>query len=283
MRRVEAIVGRSEIMMKQWVGALAILGFTATPIAAAPPKDKPSADDVKKAEKLVGDRLGELKAEGGKVDRITDDAVDRAFPGYLFFSVLFRQYPVGRAVPEPLKPSSLFAVSPEGKLKLLTDIKELETYFKEALEPVKTDKAAQDAALAWLRFTEQLKQDGFYEFKTVEEASKVETVKEIRTASARGAATKGGNGEINVALTFDDKGKLTKVAEKSDLKPGPRPICHATKLLDPDPLVRRIVEQDLLIMGRPAKDYLDEQRAKADPELQKAIDRIWQLILDAER
>jgi hypothetical protein len=257
-------------------------GLLAAPAWAAE-KEKPSAEDIKKAEKLVNDRLGELKAAGGKVDRITEDAVDRAFPGQLFFSVLFLQFPVGRPVPEPLKPSSLFAVSPEGKLKLVTDAKELETYFKDTLEPVKTDKAAQDAALAWLRFSEQLHQDGFYAFKTVEEASKVEAVKEARTASARGTATKGGTGEINVALTFDDKGKLSKVVEKIDLKPGPRPICHATKLLDPDPLVRRIVEQDLLIMGRPVKDYLDEQRAKASPELQQAIDRIWQRILDADR
>ena len=261
------------------------LGLLAVPALAEPTKDKqkPSAEDVKKAEKMVIDRLGELKAEGGKVDRITDDAVDRAFPGHLFLSVLFRQYPVGRAVPKPLKASSLFAVSPEGKLKLLTDAKELESYFKDTLEPVKTDKAAQDASLAWLRFSEQFAQDGFYAFKTVDEASKVEAVKDVRTASARGTATEGGTGEINVALTFDEKGKLNKVVEKIDLKPGPRPVCHATKLLDPDPLIRRIVEQDLLIMGRPAKDYLDEQRAKADPELQKAIDRIWQRILEGDR
>jgi hypothetical protein len=263
---------------------LVCLGLLAAPLAAADKeKDKPSADDLKKAEKLVTDRLGELKADRGKVERITDEPVECAFPGHVFFSVLFVQFPIGRPIPEPLKASNIFAVSPEGKLKLLTDAKELETYFKDALEPVKTDKAAQEAALAWLRFSEQFAQDGFYTFKTVEEASKVEAVKEIRTASAKGTLTKGGNGDISVALTFDEKGKLSKVVEKIELKPGPRPICHATKLLDPDPLVRRIVEQDLLIMGRSAKDYLDEQRAKANPELQKAIDRIWQRILDSDR
>jgi hypothetical protein len=265
------------------------LGIVCSCLLAAPAyaadkdKEKPSADDIKKAEKLVTDRLGELKADGGVVARIADDSLGSAFPGHFYFSVLFRQYPIGRPVPKPLKPSSLFAVPPEGKPKLVTDATELETYFKETLEPVKTDKAAQAAALAWLRFTEQLQQDGFYEFKTVEEASKVESEKEVRTASARGTATKGGTGEINVALTFDEKGKLTKVVTKIELKPGPRPICHATKLLDPDPLVRRIVEQDLIIMGRPVKDYLDEQRAKANPELQKAIDRIWQRIVDEDR
>jgi hypothetical protein len=44
-----------------------------------------------------------------------------------------------------------------------------------------------------------------------------------------------------------------------------------------------MAEQDLLCMGRAAKSYLDEQRAKAGPELQKAIDRIWQRIVDDDR
>jgi hypothetical protein len=33
-------------------------------------------------------------------------------------------------------------------------------------------------------------------------------------------------------------------------------------------------------MGKSAKGYLDEQRAKAKPELKAAIDRIWKRIVD---
>src|SRR5207249_6646109 len=66
------------------------------------------------------------------------------------------------------------------------------------------------------------------------------------------------------------------------IRPGPRPICQATKLLDADPLVRRICEQDLLIMGLSARDYLAEQRAAARPELRDAIDRLWQKIQRSE-
>jgi hypothetical protein len=54
-------------------------------------------------------------------------------------------------------------------------------------------------------------------------------------------------------------------------------------LLDPDPVVRSIVEQDLLIMGPAAGPYLEEQRARAAPDLQRAIDRIWQRVLAGER
>jgi hypothetical protein len=270
-------------MIRVFGGGVLFLSMLVPCTAHAKDKDKPSEDDVKKAQKMVTDRLAELKAQGGAIERITDDAVDKAFPGHIFFSVLFPQFPVGRAVPAPLKPSSIFVVSPDGKLKLLTDKKGLEEFFTSNVEPATADKAAQDAALAWLRFTEQLAQDGLYTFKTVDEATKVEKDKDGRIAKARATVAKGGNGDISVSLAFDEKGKLTKVDEKSELKPGPRPICHATKLLDPDPLIRRIVEQDLLIMGRAAKDYLGEQRANADPELKKAIDRIWQRILDEDR
>ena len=44
-----------------------------------------------------------------------------------------------------------------------------------------------------------------------------------------------------------------------------------------------MAEQDLLVMGRAAKPYLDQVRAAARPKLQQAIDRIWQRILNEGR
>lgn len=85
------------------------------------------------------------------------------------------------------------------------------------------------------------------------------------------------------SLTFDWAGKLVKVVDEAIVVAGPRPICQATKLLDPDPIVRGMAEQIILVMGRAAKEYLNEERAKASHELQKAIDRIWQKILDEGR
>ena len=90
----------------------------------------------------------------------------------------------------------------------------------------------------------------------------------------------GGNaGEITASLTFDPAGVLTNVSESAQIHRGIRPICQATKLLDPDPIVRGMAEQDILVMGKAAKGYLDEQRAKASPELQQAIDEIWERII----
>ena len=78
-------------------------------------------------------------------------------------------------------------------------------------------------------------------------------------------------------------GSFVNVLEKSAIRAGVRPICQATKLLDPDPIVRRMSEQDLLVMGRAAKPYLDQIRATARPQLRQAIDRIWQRILTEGR
>src|SRR5712692_8789453 len=75
--RIGSIDERSEVMITRLSLGLLCVGLLAEPLSAADKeKEKPSAEEVKKAEKLVNDRLGELKAEGGKVDRITEDAVD---------------------------------------------------------------------------------------------------------------------------------------------------------------------------------------------------------------
>jgi hypothetical protein len=60
---------------------------------------------------------------------------------------------------------------------------------------------------------------------------------------------------------------------------GQRVGVQATKLLDPDPIVRRMAEQDLLVMGRATKPYLDQVRARVRPKLQLAIDRMWERIV----
>jgi hypothetical protein len=65
--------------------------------------------------------------------------------------------------------------------------------------------------------------------------------------------TAGGKGHVRATLDFDSNGDLKDVSEVRRVRPGVRPICQATKLLDPDPLVRRMAEQDILVMGTAAK------------------------------
>jgi hypothetical protein len=132
---------------------------------------------------------------------------------------------------------------------------------------------------------EEFQQDGFFEFSVPEDAVHV-TPTRTGGLEATGKAVvtpQGGNtGEIVAALTFDAAGKLVTVSEVPKVRPGIRPICQASKLLDPDPITRGMAEQAILVMGKKAEQYLTEQRARASPELKDAIDHIWQRIL-AER
>ena len=266
-------------------GAALALGLSWRAAAAPAPPDKPgpSDDDVAKAEKAVNDDLARLKADGANVQQVKDEAVNRAFPKYVFFGAFFRQFPVARVTPEGLSASNLYAVGPDGKPQLIQEAKQLQEFFKANLAPYKGEDQAKDAARAYVRLTEELHEDGFFKFELQDDSTKVGPSKDGSTATARAIVTAGGNGEITALLGFEPNGTIQSVEEKVTLKPGPRPICQATKLLDADPIVRRMAERDLLIMGRAAKPYLDEQRTKATPELQRAIDRVWRQILEEDR
>jgi hypothetical protein len=229
----------------------------------------PTASDAKKA------------GEGKFVKYNKDEALENTLPDHIFFAVLFRQFPVGRVPPQGLKASNVFVVDKDGKVKVLTNAKELEELFKASVT-AKSDNQLKDAARSWLLLAQEFTQDGFYKFSLMDDSTKVSEDNGKKVATGKVVVMQGGNGEITATLTFDD-GKLTKAETDVKVKPGPRPICQATKLLDDDPIVRRMAEQDLLIMGRAAKPYLDEQRAKASPELRKAIDQLWERIVKEDR
>jgi hypothetical protein len=251
--------------------AVLVAGLTA---AAA---DKPSEDEIKSATKAVEDRLKEFKTDAAP-KRVENEALASALPKHHVFAVMYPLWPLPVQPPEKLKSSNLLVAGPDGKVTVITSQKELADFYQAALPAAKEEKQMKDAALGWLRLVEQLNQDGYYTFETVAEATKVSEEKGGKKVTARSVVMKGGNGDINVELFFGEGGKLTNAVGTAKLQIGARPKCHATKLLDPDPVIRAIVEQDLLIMGRAAKPYLDEQRAKASPELQKAIDRMWERI-----
>jgi len=232
-------------------------------------------------------KLAEFKGvERGQVITVAGEALSRAFPNYRFYSLRFRQYPVAVKPPEPLEANNLFVVTPDGSVEHLRDSKALETFFRARLAPVITDPGAREAAKAWLRLAEEFHQDGFLQFSVPDDALRVTAAAGggLRVTGKAVVNPQGGNiGEIAASLTFDPAGKLIKGSETAKIKRGIRPICQATKLLDADPIVRGMAEQAILVMGKAAKGYLDEQRAKASPELQRAIDRIWQQILAEDR
>jgi len=249
---------------------LALLAaITFTPVA--------KADDVKDAEAKLKEYLKDIKgSEAGRVTALTADGVKETFPDHVLFSHVIPLYPVARETPPPLKHANVLAVpkKKDGKVILITDAKGLEKFFKENARPVKEPDEADAAVKAWLRATAELNQDGFFKF----------TVKAGPGTAAGNTITATGEapvdprnmdkGEIKATLSFKD-GKLASAETKVNITAGMRPRCQATKLLDPDPIVRAMAEDSIRVMGSSIKPYLDDQRAKAPANLRQAIDRVW--------
>src|SRR6266550_3026374 len=107
------------------------------------------ADD----QQLVEDYLATRGASGAVVRPITDDYVGRAFPGFSFFGVIFRQYPIAVVCPDrqDLKCSNVFFVK-GGRVDFVATIPDLKFFFSAELGPASSEKAAADTASTWLRF-----------------------------------------------------------------------------------------------------------------------------------
>ena len=236
------------------------------------------ADD----QQLVQDYLQSRGLNGAVVRPVTDDFVSRAFPNFSFFGVIFRQYPIAVQCPpaSDLKCANLFFVQ-NGQVDFVSAIDDLRFFFAANLSPAPTQDTATDAASTWLRFSEELNQDLFYTFSMADVSYAPHP--DLTVVHAHASVATGGDGNIDAVMTLGSAGSFVNVLEKGGVRPGIRPICQATKLLDPDPIVRRMAEQDILVMGRSSKPYLDQIRATAAPKLQQAIDRIWQRILNEGR
>src|SRR5712691_4712333 len=249
---------------------LALCALSALVISLSPAEEIPE---------VLTRKLAEFKgAEQGQISGVTDDSVTRQFPGYSFYVLRFRHYPVAHALASPLRANNLFVLKPDHSVELIADAGGLEQFFRLALTPVTTEPQARDAARAWLRLAQEFHQDGFFQFSIPGDSVEVASAPGggLQVKARASVNPPGGNaGEITASLVFDQNGRLARAAEAANFNQGIRPICQATRLLDPDPIVRLRAEQDLLAMGMAAKGYLDEQRARAGPDLRQEIDRIW--------
>jgi hypothetical protein len=189
-------------------------------------------------------------------------------------------FPVAVATPDPLKPANVFALSPQGEVTHMPDMDSLKDFVRHNAPAAVRNDQARDVFKAWMKLALEFKQDGFYEFSPV--APVVVTSRSATadlTATSKVTATRGGHGEYKATVTFAEDGRIQETTIVDNVKAGIRPVCQATKLLDKDPIVRKIAEKDILVMGPAAKSYLDEQRAKASPDLQREIDRVWNKIV----
>src|SRR5262249_9605813 len=155
-------------------------------------------------------------------------------PGHVFVAVHFREWPVSRPTPEPLKHRNVFAVDKDGKVTHLPDAKKLEEFFKSTLgKQLNQDKTTR----SWLRLRMEYIQDGYYKFKYPDKAevtgpgSSLTLVTGIVEVVPEG----GNSGSFKAVVRFgraDDFTGVTK--EENNVKQGIRPRCQATLLLHPE-------------------------------------------------
>lgn len=247
------------------------------------PRNKVAAWMAEKAGQEAGKRLPQPRHVGSA-------ALDALFPDTLFYAVIARQYPVNVMLPTPFAAQNVLVYQKDGTVKLITKPAELQALFMKAVGPIQTQGEGKKVAAAWLRLTQEFSQDGFFRFTVPEE--QITTAWQpagalVVTGKALVVPKGGDKGEITATLIFAGQGnnprRLVQITEKRDVQAGVRPICQATKLLDADPIVRRMAEQDLLVMGRAAWPYVSEQREKASPELRREIDRVWKRVLEERR
>lgn len=215
---------------------------------------------------------------------VNEPALARLFPDYHFFSLVFRMHPIARMAPPSLEMQNVFIVPKAGRVQHVTAATQLENFFKEKLGSRREEVDQKAAVRAWLALSQTFAQDGMFQFSVSQDSLAVAKIDAGTNATGKAEVTpNGGNrGEIMATLHFTPAGELTSVKEERNVQEGVRPICQATRLLDPDPIVRKMAVQDLLVMGRAATPYLRERRKIASPELVQAIDAISEQIEERE-
>jgi hypothetical protein len=219
---------------------------------------------------------------------LSNESTTAVLPDVRFYLVAYPSFPVARMPPKPLTSRQVFIVSRAGKVEYAGDVEALKQYFKDNAPAVKNVAAAKAAVVAWLQVSKELAGDGWFQFAISAGEVKVDQAGGVLSATGKAAVAgaaggaRGNQGAVAATIAFGEQGKIKDIDQVANLRAGMRPICQSTKLLDGDPIVRKMARQDLLLMGTDARDYLIDQRAKARPELQEAIDAIWQEILDRE-
>ncbi len=277
---------------------LAIIGLLAASLQAD--SQTPLEQELKANNQLIvswldknvpADRRSELPVP-------IDDAllVDLA-KGTTFHSLHFREFPLQMVPPKPFTSRNVFAVSKglsasgranptaPKKMTLWSTRPLLEVAFPKLVREV-AKSGMKDMGFEWLKVATVFDQDGFFQF--VFDDRNVTTNGMTVTARAPVVEKGGDTGVLTATLTFQPGGtsgryKLVKITESDTIKPGVRPVCQCTLLLDENPVVRRMAERDLLVMGKYAFPYMRDQMAKATPELRKEIERVWKRIENGDR
>jgi hypothetical protein len=201
-------------MMKTALCTILVLTLPILPLAAQTPETQRDLDAV----------LGYLKqhqAGSGDVKGKSDSILQKVFPDTKLFVVRWRVYPVAQLIPEGFRASNVLAVTKEGKVIPMKDRDALKRLLHDHAAVARSAGELKDLLTAWFTLSQEQYQDGFYKFEIPHKDMEVN--KERTQIRGRAVAVQGGSGEISATLELSE-GKLAMAIERSNLRPGPRPI-----------------------------------------------------------
>jgi len=175
-------------------------------------EDKPL--DVESARALVQAKLKQLGIASAPVQHLENGEVKSVLAGTQVFLLRYPRFPVARIPPAPLSSNNLFFVSPSGTVDIVSDAGQLRGWFQKHVH-ADTEKAAAQAVRAWLILAGELRQDGFYQFRLVNESVRV-----AKTAQGLSA-----NGRLEVvAKSWQRRLSRSRIAVRSQgpARPGTR-------------------------------------------------------------
>lgn len=214
---------------------VAAIALSSSPLVAGGKKKKvryipPHLDEARAAIKKYLNDKGELLPP--EVKWYEDDNVRRAFHAHIFFVVRYPQYPRPQVPAKGLKYANLFAVGfgeeNQPQLQLITTPNQLRTFFKQNYRSHSgkvTPEEANDVMLAWLKFSQELVQDGYYRFKnTINQVDyQGARVPQVPTIISQSLVTAGGKGLIQATIDFNFRARIERVIETHKIRPGDRP------------------------------------------------------------
>lgn len=253
-------------------------------VLAAMPQEKVSPEFVA-VQTWLTDHCGMQRPSDLMQEISTPVMVSKLKTGACF--VHYREFPVAFAPNPPLVQRNVFLVR-NGKAEHFKSREAMRKSFVAGLPPV----AEQDLTAICTEYafaSAHFSQDGMFQFVVDPKrftAKKLNGDQAIVTATIPVVEKGGDKGKLVDVFTFTKVGtkfQLKSVDEKDTIQPGIRPVCQCTLLLDKNPIVRKIAERDLLVMGKDAFPYMREQMAIASPELKIEIERVWKRIERGER
>src|SRR5437899_4030451 len=81
---------------------------TAAPVPEPAKRAIATPEEIDKAKKTAQQDLDALQAKSGSLQYLNAESLGELFPNQLFFSVLFRRYPVASLPRPPLKASNVY-------------------------------------------------------------------------------------------------------------------------------------------------------------------------------